>query len=120
MSSAEEVAKILGRYRLTFHSEGELQTAIGEILTEEKIAHEREVRLDARNRLDFLCDGGLAIETKLAANKGPAALRRQLQRYAVSDRVSAILVVSSGFISGVPDILDGKPITFHFLVGSSF
>jgi hypothetical protein len=120
MASAQEVAAVFSQYRLTFHTEAELQTVMAEILTDAKIPHEREVRVDARNRLDFLCEGGLAIETKLATNKGPASLRRQLQRYADLERVTAILVVSNGFISGIPDILSWKPITFHFLTGSSF
>jgi hypothetical protein len=120
MTSAKDVILVLQQYRLTFHTENELQLVIGEILADAKIPHRREVRVGPRNRLDFLCDGGLAIETKLAANKFPGGLLRQLQRYADLDVVTEILVVGSGMLSGIPQTLNEKPVSFHFLVGSAF
>jgi hypothetical protein len=115
---AEEVDVILSRYRFRFSSESPLQQGISSALTIAKIDHQREVRLDQDSRLDFLCDGGLAIEVKISGNFTRAELIRQITRYAESDRVEMLLVVSSRFIADMPATLNGKPLIVHVLLAS--
>lgn len=116
--NAIEVINILARYRFRFATEGQLQQGISSALTIAKMDHQREVRIDQDSRLDFLCDGGLAIEVKISGNFTRSDLVRQFTRYAESDRVEMLLVVSSKFIADMPTTLNGKPLTVHVLLGS--
>lgn len=118
--TAAVVAELLSHYRFGFHHEKDLQQGLSLALTAEKIKHEREVYLGVAGRLDFLCVGGLAIEVKLAANKKPAALLRQLEKYAAHERVTEILVVTSGVLTDMPSRIHGKIVLYHLLLGSCF
>jgi hypothetical protein len=90
-------------------TEAELSAAVASLLSRAGIEFEAEVRIDARSRLDFLV-GRVAIELKIRG--GLSALIRQLDRYAQSDRIDAIAVVTtSRRLGGVPSELRGKPIT---------
>lgn len=106
--SAGEIAALLEQYRLDASTEATLQDAIASVLTENAIPFEREARLDAYSRPDFMI-GGVAVEVKIGGSW--AALVRQLQRYAKHERVAEILVVSSRVrLVRVPRELAGKPI----------
>lgn len=76
----------------------------------------REVRLPGAGRIEFLL-GGLGIEVKV---KGPAgAVWRQLHRYAASDLIQELLLVTTRARHAVaaPIELDGKPVTVLVLRG---
>lgn len=72
--------------------EWELHRLIADALDAGGIAYQKEARLAPRCRVDFLCPGGVALEVK-RGKPSRAALLQQLHRYAVCDRVSAILLV---------------------------
>ena len=79
------------------------------------VSFEREYRLDARNRLDFFCDG-VAIEVKIGGSRNN--LIRQLHRYAQFDEVRELLVVTSRLcLASLPSELNGKPIVTLPMLG---
>lgn len=85
-----------------------LHPLVADALTKAGIGHEREVCLGPRARVDFLTDGGVAIEVKRGRPR-MASLLSQLGRYAGSDRVSAVALVLERSVP-LPDQLDGKPV----------
>ena len=90
LSNRITVALAANTYR--FATEDELQRGIAAALTNAEIPFEREVRLGLPDRIDFLC-GDVGIEVKIGG--GISALTRQLSRYADSERIAALVVVTS-------------------------
>lgn len=90
-----------------FANEDDLQRGIARALANAEIAFEREVVLRRSDRIDFLC-GPIGIEVKVDGSI--SALTRQLMRYAESDRVRAIVLVTSRSRLGVqlPLSMNGK------------
>lgn len=84
-----------------------LQDLVGEALAAAGIPFEREARIAPRCRVDFLCEGGVAIEVKRGKPRA-AALLPQLRRYAACERVEAI-VLAVERTARVPDAVGGKP-----------
>ena len=80
-------------------NEAELQKAIHDLLRKDLGLFGmigREVPLSATDRIDFLIpteDGGLGIEVKVDGST--SAVARQLQRYAESDRVTELLLLTT-------------------------
>jgi hypothetical protein len=95
-------------YRYNFQDETSLQEGMAVALTNKGIPFEREVRLDARNRPDFML-GSVAVEVKI---KGTfAEFLRQANRYLALDQISALIVVGTPkWVPAVPATLLGKPI----------
>lgn len=109
--NAEDLGRLLQGYRFTTSSEALLQQGIERVLREHGIGHEREVRLAARDRIDFLV-GDVGVECKVDGSL--PSLIRQLERYALHERIGKLLVVSSRLrLGGVPRELHGKRV--HFL-----
>jgi hypothetical protein len=110
--TAADVVLALRGVNFRFVSEAELQEGIARVLTERGLAFEREVKLAAADRIDFLV-GTVGIEVKV---DGPlSALTRQIYRYAKHDRIDGLLVVSSlnRLAFGMPAAINGKPVTVH-------
>jgi len=116
--TARELELYLGGFRYNLTNEESIQLGIAEALRAGHIAFERETRLSARDRLDFLV-GDVAIEVKL---KGTANdLLRQLSRYTEHESVRELLVVTArSQLSDLPDELHGKPLECLVLLGSIF
>lgn len=85
-----------------------LHPLVTNALTEAGIGHEREVALGPRARVDFLTEGGVAVEVKRGRPR-IASLLSQLEKYAESDMVSAVVLVLERFVP-LPDQLGGKPV----------
>jgi hypothetical protein len=86
--------------------EGDIHDAAALALDREGIAYRREARLMPGCRIDFLIDGGIGLEIK----KGrPERLRvlRQLNRYAESGEVLALILLSERGVS-LPETVAGK------------
>lgn len=112
--SVEDVASLIESTLLNFRDEAELQRNLSEFLTSVRIPHRREVQLDARNRVDFLLDDGIIIETKV--DGATTDLLRQLLRYAAFSDVTGIVVVSTvGFHRGIPAAIHGIPTKVVYL-----
>lgn len=119
MTSPEELATALVGFRFQFKDERELQFGIAQALESLKIANEPEFRLTAADRVDFLVEGGIGIEVKTMDSRGGAglsAVTRQLWRYAKSDKINAlILVTSRSKHRDLPKEILGKPLYVVYL-----
>lgn len=107
---AVEVASLLRRYRFRFVDEMQLHAAIAGAFADAHVEAEREVRLSRRDRVDFLvADVGVEVKVKGAT----AAVEQQLRRYAESDRIRAlVLVTSCARHAAIARELDGIPVEF--------
>jgi len=109
----EQLAQEFGRRRFAFVDEAELQLAIEAMLLECGQTYAREVVLSPRDRVDFML-GNTALEVKIKGSQ-PAVLE-QLERYANSDQVSAIVLVTSRFqLRAMPPEINGKPVSVIYL-----
>lgn len=104
--TVERVASVVRSSRLPLHDEKALQAALADRLNEAGIAHDRERHLSPVHVVDFLVDG-VAVECKLrGASK--RAIYRQVRRYADSDEVRAVLLVTNTAM-GLPAEIKGCP-----------
>lgn len=106
MSTVESVRRIIRGHRWRLEVEATLQADISAKLTSAAIAHEREVRLDAKNRIDFLV-GSVGIEVKIKGAKRD--IYRQVERYAAFDRISEVVLITN-VATRMPATICGKPI----------
>lgn len=110
-----EIVKLLRAQRFRYNDEADLQKGIGQALTAAGIAFEREVILGPHDRLDFLVDGGICIEVKVAGSAG--ALLRQVFRYTNDDRVKEVVIVSNRPQHAcIPLEIHGKPVNVIILL----
>ncbi len=110
------VLDILGGYRFCWATEDELQRGLSAAFAEAGAKVEREVRLSLHDRVDLLV-GRVGIEVKVAGSWRD--LHRQVLRYVASDRLDAVVVVTSKVgHTRLPARLGNKPVVVH-LVGST-
>jgi hypothetical protein len=113
--TASEIAALFDGHAFTTTDEAELQRALAEVLDGAGVDHRREVRLTARDRIDFLA-GAVGIEVKV--DGALAAVTRQLHRYALRPEVASLLLVTTRpQHRGAPRELCGKPVTVALLHG---
>lgn len=86
-----ELHSLLSSEFIPVGSEREMQMAIAKLLVENGIQFRPEARLSSRDRIDFLV-GRVGIEVKHAGSYQQVA--SQLLRYAESDSVDAVLLVT--------------------------
>ncbi len=107
----EELNRVLAALRRVRaplqRGEYDLHALLKDALTEGGCGWEHEVPLKPRCRIDFLC-GGVGIEVKRGRPER-ARVREQLRRYAESDRIAALVLVTERQID-LPDSLCGKPL----------
>lgn len=102
------VVAVIAAHRFGHVTEAELQEGLAEVLTRAGYSVEREVRLGARDRIDLLVDR-VGIEVKVGGSVGDVV--RQLERYAGSVRLDALVLASSRrHHLAMPAGLNGKPI----------
>lgn len=90
-------------------SEVAVHRAISDCLRAAQIAFEHEVRVGARCRVDFLCEGGVAIEVKRGKpNTGTVAA--QVRRYCACDPIRALVLVTERGLQQVVSEAHGKPV----------
>ncbi len=105
---AARLLEALRSNRFSFSSEDGLQRGIALALQGARIPYEREVRLSATDRPDFMVQG-IAIEVKIDGSAN--ALLRQLHRYASHPRVTAIVVVTNrARLTSQPPNINGRPV----------
>ena len=111
--TAREVADALRRYRFRYVDEDGLQAAVADALEREGLDAQREASLDAKNRVDVLV-GRIGVEVKIA---GPVAdVRRQLARYARSESIDGLVLVTTRARHQFPREVEGKPLEVVSLV----
>lgn len=113
MTGPADITSALRRARLPLGNEAALQEAIGRALERAGVAFEREARISAADRIDFLATGGIGIEAK--ARYPRRAIYRQLERYAQQDAIASLILVT-GTAIGLPAQINGKPI-YHVSIG---
>lgn len=91
--------------------EADVHHAIAEILDRRRIPYEREATLGPGSRIDFLVGGGIGIEAK-HGKPHCAAVARQLERYAASDRIAELILVTQRGLIVRPTQAAGKPIHY--------
>jgi hypothetical protein len=101
-----ELVRYLRRFRMRVSSEAALQMSIEEALVGGGIPFEREVRLSAADRIDFMV-GSIGIEAKCRYPK--RSIFRQLERYAARAEITALILIT-GTAMGLPAEIGGKPV----------
>lgn len=110
------VTDVLSAARFVWTTEDELQTGVADALIAEGLLVEREVRVDARNRLDLKV-GPVGIEVKIAGTWRD--VRRQLERYAALGTLRGlVLVTSRPSHVRIGREVGGKPLAVH-MAGST-
>jgi hypothetical protein len=106
-----KIKELLAGYRFDTSCEAILQAQIEKVFQDSGAPYQREVRLSARDRIDFMLDG-IGVEVKI---KGQAKeIFRQCQRYCTYDQITAIVLVT-GRSMGFPETIEGKPCYYHNL-----
>jgi hypothetical protein len=111
MISAREIAILLWAGRFDLTHEAQTQSTIETYLRRElgpATDIQREVRLGPGERPDFVIDGRIVIEVKVAGATG-AAIVKQLGRYARHDAITD-LVLATGKSVQAPKMINGKPV----------
>ncbi len=116
-ASVTDVLRCLTAYRFDTSSELRFQDGIARALSDAAIRFRREVALAPKDRIDFLI-GTVGLEVKV--DGAEMDVLRQLMRYAQSDQVRAlILVTNRSKHSQMPDSLQGKPLAVYLQGGLS-
>ncbi len=110
MTDCASVLHALKTVRFIISDEKDLHEQVSAALDGSGIEHTREVIIGPRERVDFLIFDGIAVEVKIKGGK--LAIFRQLKRYAESDLVKEIILLSSVSM-GLPLSINGRPA--HFL-----
>jgi hypothetical protein len=77
---------------------------------------ERKLRQRGKDRIDFLIGGEVGAEVKIDGSL--TEVTTQLHRYAQSDRVKALVLISSRMrLDNMPSTLNGKPLRVVTLAG---
>jgi hypothetical protein len=98
--------------------EAQLQAGIQGALEAAGYVFEREFRLSAKDRVDFLV-GRVAVEVKVQGST--PAVRRQLARYAASSNVDAVILVTTKSKHAMEaESLNGKPLIVVKVRGGEF
>lgn len=115
VDSAAALARVVAALRLHLRirssfRERPIHDDIASALTKDGIHHLREsrCRAPATGRMDFLCEGGVAIEVKVG--KAGMDAWRQVRRYLLDPRVGSALLVTSRLGEARPSSLEGKPV----------
>lgn len=113
--ASDDLAALIRRYKFNYANEADVQNGLARILTNAAIPYEREARLSAADRIDFLA-GAVGIEVKV--KDALTAVLRQLHRYAQHDQIgSLILVTNRAAHRNVPHAINGKPVDVVFIGG---
>ena|SRR6478736_3415068 len=92
-------------------TEAELGELCSRLLAAAALPYRSEVCLGSpRDRIDFVV-GRVGVELKIDGS--PAAVLRQLDRYAASDEIDSLLLVTTrrSLARGLPSDLRGKPVS---------
>lgn len=116
MTLIERLSRLIDARTLPRSPELALQDAIAGVLSEHGFTFSREARLTTSDVIDFLVDRA-GLEVKVDGSLSDVT--RQLHRYAQSDRVSELLLVTTrSKHRAMPASLSGKPVrVLHLLRG---
>ena len=112
----DAILAVIHSCRFRHANESDLQAGLARALTDAGYEVQREVRLNARDRIDLLV-ARVGIEVKVAGV--PRDVERQLGRYARSDLVDALVLVTTRARHRPPDTMHGKPVRVASLLGAA-
>lgn len=104
---ADRLIRLIGSARVDLSTELAAQNGLARLFEAEKLAYEAEVILSAADRIDFLI-GRVGVEVKIGQPR--RQILRQLERYAGSDRLDELLLVSSAPFPAGGFRAHGKPV----------
>lgn len=120
--TADDICRALYNTKYCYHSEKDLQQGVAQVLSDLGSAFKPEYLLTPRNRIDFFLSNGIGIECKSDDSKGGtslAAVTRQLHRYAQSDQIKElILLTSMSKHKNLPNLMNEKPLSVVHLLMS--
>lgn len=87
------LSRLLASYLYRYGSEIQLHENLAKVLDEAGYRYTREHVLDARNRADFLVQGGIVIEVKVDGALSEAL--RQVDRYINLESVAGVILAST-------------------------
>jgi hypothetical protein len=96
-------------------AEAMVHEAMATCLRARGIGFEREVRIGPRCRVDFLCEGGVAIEVKRGKPNG-GRVGAQVARYCACEAVQALVLVTERSLPFLVLEERGKPVRVVVLV----
>jgi len=105
MTTIEEIKEVLAGKKLPLKNEKRLQFELELMFIEAGLTFEREHRLSDEDVVDFLFEGGIAMECKL--KEGKMAIYKQLERYAKHQAVEKIVLITNTAM-GLPESINGK------------
>lgn len=105
------------KHRFRYGNEIELQDGLAALFTRHDLTFEREVRFDAKDRIDFMVFGDVGLEVKCKGRLGE--VHRQLVRYARQPRIATLMLVTDRhqLTQGLPDTLHGTTLVVVSLLG---
>lgn len=106
---ARRIVTALQSSRIGVSTEASAQKDAAEALTRAGLEVRREVGLSARDRIDLMV-GAVGIEVKVKGSR--REIFRQLERYAESDQIAALVLASSSAWPAGISTIGGKPF-FH-------
>src|ERR1700693_133607 len=93
MMLSGRIIELLTTHRLPLADEKLLQASISDVFEAASLDFEREVHLGPRDIVDFMVEGGIAVEIKIKGNRRD--IYRQLERYCAHDAVTAIVLATN-------------------------
>src|SRR3990167_3137698 len=107
--AADALCQLLRGYSFHFSTEKQFQDGIEEVLQLRGLPYRREVAISPRSIIDFMV-GTVGIEVKVGG--GISEITRQLHRYAQSDAITELILVTSRMrhTLKLPASLNSKPI----------
>lgn len=104
----EWIVTSLSGHAISTDDEAVLSKHVALLLAKAGIEYSREVSLTARDRIDYLVQG-VGLELKVGGSA--ASIIRQLDRYAQSERIDALVLVTTRRSHRyLPEHLHGKPV----------
>lgn len=105
--SAELISQSLERWKYNVTTEAELQSAVASALHVYSWPFREQVEIAPKDRIDFVVAFCIGVELKVKGSL--AAVTRQLHRYALSDKIAALVLVTTVHrLARVPRLLNGK------------
>lgn len=113
--SAVVIADVIKGHRYSYACEDQLQGGIAAALVQAGLPVQREVPLTRGDRIDLLV-GRCGVEVKITGRVD--SVLRQLQRYATSDQLDELLLVTTRACHQyLPEQVGGKPATVLLIGG---
>jgi hypothetical protein len=110
--SVESILSILKSIRIgVVRLESEIVSEVEKRIAEAKISFAREVTVSPGCRVDILAYGGIVIEVK-KGKPNARAVAAQIRRYANSDKVNAVILVSERGLVQHLNEANGKPVKY--------